>query len=110
HLALALPHAGHVQGPGAKAQSECRGVANEIHALGAVDHVLPGQAGDVGTGTADQFALDHGDALPPSRQLPGDILAGLPTPQDDILEALRAVHHALVPIDVRAAARDMNAW
>ncbi len=49
HLALAPSYAGHVHGPGAEAQSECRGMANEVHDLGAVDHVLAGQAGDVGT-------------------------------------------------------------
>src|SRR6476660_9048954 len=31
HFALALLHAGHVQGPGADAQSECRGMANELY-------------------------------------------------------------------------------
>jgi hypothetical protein len=49
HFAFALSHAGHVHGPGAKAQSECRSMANELHNLRAVYHVFAGQAGNVGT-------------------------------------------------------------
>src|SRR6266478_6002676 len=49
HVAPALAHAGHVQGPRTKAQSERRPMADELHDLRAVDHVLTGQAGNVGT-------------------------------------------------------------
>jgi hypothetical protein len=42
--------------------------------------------------------------LPLSRHLPGDILAGLSTAQDDVLETLDAAHQALVASDVRVAA------
>jgi hypothetical protein len=38
-----------------------------------------------------QILLDHDDALPQSRQLPSDLLAGLSTAQDDILEALEVL-------------------
>ena len=48
-FAFALAHAGHVQSPGAKAQSEGRSMANELDNLGAVNHILTGQAGNVGT-------------------------------------------------------------
>src|ERR1700730_12453756 len=65
-----------------------------------VNHVLAGQADYVGTRTTDQSPLDHGDGLPPSRQFPSDVLAGLSTAQDDILEALKAAPQALVAIDV----------
>jgi hypothetical protein len=75
-------------------------MANVFHNLRAVNHVLAGQAGNVGTGTTDQSLLDHHDALPPSRQLPSDVLAGLSTAQDDLLEALKAAHQALFAINI----------
>jgi hypothetical protein len=78
YFTLVLSHASHVQGPGTKAQSECRRMANELHDLPAVDHVLAGKAVNTRTGTTDQSLLDHGNAMPASRQLPGDVLAGLP--------------------------------
>jgi hypothetical protein len=31
-------HAGHVKGPGAKAQSECRSIPNKLYNLRAVNH------------------------------------------------------------------------
>jgi len=76
HVALALSNRGHVHGPGAKAQSEFRCMANEVHNLRVVNLILAGQAGNVGTGTTDQSLLDHGDALSRSRQLPSNILSG----------------------------------
>src|SRR5258708_26140639 len=46
---------------------------------------------------------------PPRASSQAMYLPASPPPEDDILEALEAVHHALVPIDVRAPG-DLNAW
>jgi glycerol uptake facilitator-like aquaporin len=45
---LSLARARHVEPPGAKAQAECRDMANEFDNFRAVDQVLAGQAGNVG--------------------------------------------------------------
>jgi hypothetical protein len=54
--------------------------------LGASDHVLAWQAGDVWTRASNQGALDHDDGPALSRQIPCEVLAGLTPTEDGILD------------------------
>src|SRR5438309_8335517 len=92
HLAFALPDTGHVDGPRAKPEPECRCMAYKVHHLRTLNDILAWQARNVGTRTPDQSPLDHRHALPRSRQVPSDVLAGLAATHDDILEMLEAGH------------------
>jgi hypothetical protein len=67
-------------------------MTEELRDLGAVNHVLAGQAGDVGAGAADQPALDHGGAPTGPRQIPRDELARRATAQNQVLDLLDGAH------------------
>jgi hypothetical protein len=58
------------------------GIAGEMRDACAPDLVLAGQASDGGTGAANPTALDDHDALPRSRQMPGEPFAALSAAKD----------------------------
>src|SRR5205807_4683926 len=102
-----LPDTGHVDGPRAKPEPECRCMAYKVHHLRTLNDILAWQARNVGTRTPDQSPLDHRHALPRSRQVPSDVLAGLAATHDDILEMLEAGHRALVATELRRDRREL---
>jgi hypothetical protein len=82
HGPLALADARHVRSRRPGPQAELAGVPEELCDFGAVNHILAGQAGDVGAGAADQPALDHRGAPTGPRQIPRDELACRPATQN----------------------------
>src|SRR5437899_2084114 len=71
HIALARQHLLHVGGGGTRHRSEPIRVVNQIGDLRAPDLVLTGKAVGCRTGTADQFALYKGGAMPRLGHVPG---------------------------------------
>src|SRR5271156_2197415 len=77
HLAFAVAHDRHVDARVLLADAEFFAPVEKRGDLRAVNDVLARQAGDVGTGTADPFALNNNGPLPFPGQGPGEILAAL---------------------------------
>ena len=92
HLALALAYSLHVHRRRVDTHAVRRGAPDQIGDLGAADHVLARQAGDVRTRSANQGALDHHDGPALLRQVPGDILARLTPAEDDVLDVYGLSH------------------
>jgi hypothetical protein len=99
HLALAPANVLHPGGGRHGAGAVIGGVPDQLRHPGTLDDILARQAGDVGTGAADQPTLDHHHRATLLRQLPGDVLARLPAAEDDVFDLIGAVHDG--PLRVR---------
>src|SRR5271154_4425809 len=67
--------------------------------LGAPNHVLTGQAGDIGTGAPDPLALDHGGPSSRSRHVPSQQLtAGSAAENQNVI--LFGLRHGLPPREI----------
>jgi len=82
-FALAFAHSAHVDASVFLADSKFLATKEERGNLGAMDNVLAGKAGDVGTCAAHVFALDDHHALALLRGSPCDELAAGATAQND---------------------------
>ena len=91
HFAFPLANPGHIHGRGLGTHSVRRGATDQVRHLGTSDHVLAWQAGDVWTRTSNQRALDHDDGPTQTRQFPCEILTGLTSAQDGILDVYGSV-------------------
>src|SRR5262249_34441285 len=98
HVAFARPHTRHVGRDGSGPLPVFRRMPKEVGDLGAADHVLAWQAGDVRALTTDQRAFHDDDATALSRKLPGDVFAGLAAAEDEILDFFAVRHRPLSPI------------
>ena len=95
HVALALPHAPHVDRGRARDHPELRRVVNQVGDLRAPDFVLAGETVDVRAGAADPFAFHDGGPPPRSGQVPGQVLAALAAAQDEDFIPFRLGHALL---------------
>ncbi len=86
HVALALPHARHVDRRGAGHRPELCRAADQRGHLGAPDLVLAREAVDVGARAADVAALHHGRAPTGLGQVPGQVLARRAAAEDEDVE------------------------
>ena len=98
HIALARQHLLHVGGGGTRHHSEPIRVVNQIGDLRAPDLVLTGKAVGVRTGTADQFALYKGGAMPRRGHVPGQKFAAFSAAKDEHFKGFRLGHLPLLVV------------
>ena len=92
HLAFALADTLHVHRRALDSHAVRRGPTDQVRDLGASDHVLAWQAGDVWTRASNQGALDHDDGPALLRQVPCEILARLTAAEDGVLDVYGLIH------------------
>src|SRR6266508_3914444 len=108
HVALALPHARHIDRGGIRHDPELCRVVYQVGDFRAPDLVLAGEAVDIRAGAADPAAFHHGRPAPGVRHVPGQILAALATAKDEDIKPFRLGHAYLLvraselPSDIRA--------
>ena len=85
--------AGHIDVPVAVDDAELGAALEVLSDFGAVDDVLAGKAGDVGTGSADALVLDGDDALSLRAEGPRHVFACFSAADDDCVVLFRGGGH-----------------
>ncbi len=85
HLPFALGDTSHIYSQLASNHPQPALGIDERNRLGAIDHILAWQAGNVGTRPANHRAFDDDRFLALFRQVPGQYLPRFATANDDVL-------------------------
>ncbi len=111
HLAFAPAYPRHVCHRGPGPLPVLRRLAEKVRDLRAVDHVLARQTRNVWSRSADERALDDDSSAALPREGPGDILARLAAPEDDVLDFFAVSHDFLTPAHLgRKGAPDADSF